>query len=249
MKFSFFKNNLFKKRSKEQENNRFPYPIASFNRKIIASTIDVFLIVLIFSSPIMKIIYYTICNFTTGEEVIKQVCTCFYNGDIRRVLELVPELQAKNLEFNIGVRWVLTYIVPFLLVSVAVVAFWKWKGATPGKIVARCVILDSDVWQPITLKQCIMRCVGLSVSMIIAFLGFFTLGIGLLAMTSSASTASGHGLLIAGVGLGVFILGTGILTIPMSSKKQPLHDIIAKTVVVFKLPEKKRNSTNLINNV
>ena len=53
-----------------------------------------------------------------------------------------------------------------LLTLVAVVAFWVWRSATPGKMVIRAVIVDARTGQKPTTAQFIGRYLGYFVSII-----------------------------------------------------------------------------------
>ncbi len=69
--------------------------------------------------------------------------------------------------------FVFTYILP----AVAVVIFWVYKSATPGKMALRLTIVDAKTGNHPTTGQFIIRYLGYYVSMIPLFLGIIWVGI------------------------------------------------------------------------
>lgn len=61
----------------------------------------------------------------------------------------------------------LSYIFP----AVAVIAFWLYKSATPGKMLTSMKIVDAKTGNPPGLGQCIIRYIGYFVAMIPFFIG------------------------------------------------------------------------------
>lgn len=61
----------------------------------------------------------------------------------------------------------------YVLPAVAVVAFWLWKSATPGKMVFRLRVLDAVSGRPMSKTQSVIRYLGY-------FLSTIPLGIGLI---------------------------------------------------------------------
>jgi len=58
-----------------------------------------------------------------------------------------------------------------ILPSILVVAFWIWKGATPGKMILKIRIIDAKTGEKIGAGQSILRYIGYFVSMLPLFLG------------------------------------------------------------------------------
>ena len=65
------------------------------------------------------------------------------------------------------------YVVPFL----SVVIFWKYRSATPGKIILGLSIVDSKTLQPPKAWQLIVRYLGYYVSLLAFGTGFFWIGV------------------------------------------------------------------------
>jgi uncharacterized RDD family membrane protein YckC len=79
-----------------------------------------------------------------------------------------------NESFSQGI-WdvLLNYIVP----AIAVIVFWVYKSATPGKMALRLKIVDAKTGEKPSTGQFIGRYLGYYVSMIPLFLGIIWVGI------------------------------------------------------------------------
>lgn len=79
--------------------------------------------------------------------------------------------------FTVGATGDFGHVVDFLinavLPAVAVVVFWIYRQATPGKIVIGARIVDATTGEPPTTGQLIGRYFGYYISMIPLFLGIF----------------------------------------------------------------------------
>lgn len=64
--------------------------------------------------------------------------------------------------------FLLTWIFP----AVAIVVFWIYKSATPGKMMFKLRIMDEGLGRDATAGQCVIRYIGYYVSMLPLFLGF-----------------------------------------------------------------------------
>ncbi|WP_180124898.1 RDD family protein [Rhodoferax sp. BLA1] len=62
--------------------------------------------------------------------------------------------------------------INLLLPAAAVIAFWVYKSATPGKMALSARIVDADTGAPLTTMQSVIRYVGYFVSMIPLGVGF-----------------------------------------------------------------------------
>lgn len=63
-------------------------------------------------------------------------------------------------------------LINYGLPALAVVLFWVYLAATPGKMVIRSIIVDADTLTRPTLRQCVIRYLGYFVSTFGLFLGF-----------------------------------------------------------------------------
>jgi uncharacterized RDD family membrane protein YckC len=63
-----------------------------------------------------------------------------------------------------------------LSMFITVVLWVKFLG-TPGKLLMGCQVVDADTFEPLTVKQAILRYLGYFVSMLTLFIGFLWIGI------------------------------------------------------------------------
>jgi len=79
-----------------------------------------------------------------------------------------------NESFSMGV-WdtVLSYVFP----AIAVVVFWVYRSATPGKLFLHLTIVDAKTGEKPSTRQFIIRYLAYYVSMIPLFLGIIAVGI------------------------------------------------------------------------
>ena len=74
------------------------------------------------------------------------------------------------------VLFVIYSIVAYGLPFVAVILFWIYKSATPGKMVIGAIIVDADTLGPPSKWQLIVRYLGYYVSCLPLFLGLMWVG-------------------------------------------------------------------------
>lgn len=63
-------------------------------------------------------------------------------------------------------------LINYALPAAAIVIFWIYRQATPGKMAIGARIVDANTGNPPTTRQCIIRYLGYFVSTIPVFLGF-----------------------------------------------------------------------------
>ena len=66
--------------------------------------------------------------------------------------------------------------INLILPAAAVIAFWVYKSATPGKMALSARIVDADTGAPLTTSQSVIRYLGYFVSLIPLGVGFFWVG-------------------------------------------------------------------------
>jgi len=84
-----------------------------------------------------------------------------------------PTMRLLMLASLLGPASVGEFLLNYGLPAVAVVLFWMYKSATPGKMATRAVIADAKTLGPLTQRQCVVRYLGY-------FVSIFTLGLGFL---------------------------------------------------------------------
>lgn len=67
---------------------------------------------------------------------------------------------------------ILDFVINKFVVVILLVLFWQTWGATPGKRLLGCRIVNAADLQPISVKQSIIRIAGYVVAMLPAYLGF-----------------------------------------------------------------------------
>ena len=142
------------------------YEYATLNRKIIAFGIDILIITLVLS-PILNLLM--ILFFGTDNTPIAD--TGKFLGQQNKTIEIAT---LTDHIFNIisSARWLIVQFTMLFFVTIYFVYFWVKMGASVGKLVMRCKIVDANTYQAITTKQALMRMLG-------HLLNILTLGIGL----------------------------------------------------------------------
>ena len=65
------------------------------------------------------------------------------------------------------------FLISYILPAIAVIIFWKYRSATPGKMMFKAIIVDADTGGKPSDAQLIIRYFAYFISMIPLFLGFF----------------------------------------------------------------------------
>jgi uncharacterized RDD family membrane protein YckC len=65
-----------------------------------------------------------------------------------------------------------TFLLEFVLPALAVLAFWRWRRTTPGKLLMDLVIADAVTGGPPSTTQYVLRYLGYFVSLLPLGLGF-----------------------------------------------------------------------------
>jgi len=68
------------------------------------------------------------------------------------------------------------FMISWIFPAIAVIVFWIYRSATPGKIALGLKIIDADTGENPLLGQCIIRYLGYYVSIIPLFLGIVWVG-------------------------------------------------------------------------
>ena len=68
------------------------------------------------------------------------------------------------------------FIVQVVLPAVAAIVFWRYKGATPGKMAISATIVDAETRQAPSTRQLVVRYFAYFVSILPLFLGFAWIG-------------------------------------------------------------------------
>jgi uncharacterized RDD family membrane protein YckC len=148
----------------EIEINGKKFVFSTFNKRLFASTIDI-LLVAILVAPIN----YIFSQLGMDDSIIK--------------LQMQPELMLQDITMVTFLKMLyksglITYMLLMQLIIIFftglyVVYFWYKKGATPGKMLLRCKVLDAKTGEGISIKQGIIRFLSIPLSILPLLIGLF----------------------------------------------------------------------------
>lgn len=123
-------------------------------------------------------------------------------------------------EYTLPLPMWFSVIFQYIIPAAVLVAMWKWKSDTPGKILLGLKVVDADTRGPLTIGQCLIRMAGYLPPMIpLIFLSFASL--------------SAKPWLMFGAAVLTSPLLWGFLRIIRDPLKQGWHDKMARTLVVI----------------
>jgi uncharacterized RDD family membrane protein YckC len=142
------------------------YEYASLNRKIIAFGIDVVIITLVLS-PIMNLLMMIFFGFDTN-----------YMIDIDKNLDQTKIMTFSSVMSSFcstisNLRYIMVQLILLMLAMAYFVFFWYKMGASIGKLIMRCKIVDADSYNDITMRQAIKRMAGHLFNLITLGMGLF----------------------------------------------------------------------------
>lgn len=159
---------FFKTRPKSERDAKY----ATFNRRMLAATIDSILIML-FIAPVIDwvfIHYYGPVSFNLVE--------------LQQQMQLQPSpREASQLFWHTVItsgaleRLIANFGWQMVVLSLATAICWHFWSATPGKMLLRIRIVDAKTEQPISDAQILLRIAGYLVSTMVFLLGFFWIGV------------------------------------------------------------------------
>ena len=76
-----------------------------------------------------------------------------------------------------GIAGVWDFLIQYILPTIAVIVFWRYRGATPGKMAISAKIVDAKSGRTPSTGKLIVRYFAYLVSMLPLFLGFVWIGI------------------------------------------------------------------------
>ena len=163
------------------------YKLASFNKRILSSGLD-----MIITSTMTIPISSSIANLINGERLNKMYMNPEWMiGDMSfwNILTLIWDS-------GILVNMLLIQLFTLLLIGGYTIFFWVKKGATLGKMLFKCQVVDVKTFKKVSLKQGLIRFIMIPFSILPLLIGLFMIN--------------------------------------WNSKRQALHDKVAKTIVVYK---------------
>jgi uncharacterized RDD family membrane protein YckC len=193
---------------------------ATFDRRMIASSIDI-MIVTIILYPIMGLVHFIL-----------------YRGSISLddfFAEHGNTVNAEDLsnfifQESLLLKWLCIQLVVLIVMATYFLWFWQHKGATPGKLIAKCRIVDVSTNKIPSLKQCIGRFLGYMLSTLpIMLVTLFIL------YTNVTQKFQSWYIIFIPLSCFGFFLQT------ITKKKQALHDLVSSTTVIkLTTPGKKK---------
>ena len=76
-----------------------------------------------------------------------------------------------------GIAGVWDFLIQYVLPTIAVIVFWRYRGATPGKMAISARIVDAKTGRTPSTGRLVVRYFAYLVSMLPLFLGFVWIGI------------------------------------------------------------------------
>ena len=92
--------------------------------------------------------------------------SAFWNGRVWQVLS-----------YSLLPAGIWDFLINIVLPTIAVILFWKYRGATPGKMAISARIVDATTGEAPSTGKLVVRYVAYLVSMLPLFLGFVWIGI------------------------------------------------------------------------
>ena len=139
---------------------------ATFNRRLIAATIDL-LIITIFFFPLMHHVNAMIFGDRTIEIILAELSTQT-NDNISGSTLLTTLTQEHYFS-----KYLLSQFILLLMISIYTISFWYKSSTTPGKYLLGCKVVNKTTHAPLTLTQCIFRFCSYAFSALPLFIGFF----------------------------------------------------------------------------
>jgi uncharacterized RDD family membrane protein YckC len=130
---------------------------AGFWLRLAATMIDVVLLTVVIS-PLLLVIYgFDSRGLTDLDSMV------FSGPKDFMVWYVLPALTPRG-PMEVLIQWVLP--------TIALIVFWKYRSATPGKIILSLKIVDARTGGGLSLEQCVVRYFAYLVSMLSLGLGF-----------------------------------------------------------------------------
>jgi uncharacterized RDD family membrane protein YckC len=139
---------------------------ASFNRRVIAATIDVIILSLILT-PLSSLLDYILYD---GKGIIVMLSEFFSAHDNVVSSE---DLWKFLIEDNVLLNYCIIQFIMFCIIGSFFIGFWiYYKGKTPGKFITNIRIVDADSYSNPTNRRYILRFLCYVLSTLILCLGF-----------------------------------------------------------------------------
>ncbi len=155
--FDFLKAAMLPRRKKSGPDKKY----ATFNRRMLAATIDSLILMIFTAAPIEKL--FPIRSEAVQKYVIDGSDPMAARRWLIRVLT----------DGEFITSWVMNVSAQALVIFLFSAVCWHFWSATPGKMLLRIKVADAATEQPMTDEQIAFRLCGYCVSSLFFFLGFF----------------------------------------------------------------------------
>ncbi|RZI45634.1 RDD family protein [Rickettsiales endosymbiont of Peranema trichophorum] len=143
------------------------YILATLHRRMIAAIIDTVCIGMVVGLCV-DYVQYLIYGNVTGLDMIANIDASTKPG--YSILDMLHLLYVHG----VFTRLLMVLISSLMLFGPVIITFWRLAGATPGKLLTKCMIVDARTGQIPSVKQCVVRFLGYTISTAPACLGFMT---------------------------------------------------------------------------
>lgn len=141
---------------------------AGFNRRMLAATIDSFVIMLLLAPVIDGLLNAMYGPIALDIPALMQQAQQQADADAARAL-ITAQLKSSGF----AARWLTNSLWQWLVLSAATGVCWYFWSATPGKLLLGIRIADADTLAPISEKQIYIRLLGYIPSSLCLCMGFF----------------------------------------------------------------------------
>jgi len=138
---------------------------ASFNRRILAGTIDIIVLAIILT-PVSHLLDFFLYD---GQGLLVMIGDFFKNRDNTVDSEELWQFLSDN---HIIAKYFFVQITLFAIIGFFFIGFWLYRGQTPGKVITSCKIVDAKSGNVPTKRQYIIRFFSYIPSTLLLCLGF-----------------------------------------------------------------------------
>ncbi len=145
----------------------------SFNTRVLASMIDTVLSLLILT-PLFRLLAFLIYGPNTPSLQMQALFLRSSQGKdglTDAVMAFQQAMMQQPSDFWVGV--ISDNLMQLIICTVILWVFWRYRAATPGKMLLNLRIADAETFEKPSRKQCVLRLLGYIVSLIPFGLGFF----------------------------------------------------------------------------
>lgn len=148
------------------------YETASMHRRLFAAAIDIMIIFFVLS-PITHYLSYLIWGGMDLQMILTKYASV--RGNVSHQTTMGSFMDYLFFAYQEGLlqKWLLLQVVIFVMLGIVIVGFWIYKGATIGKMITRCELLDLNSGKKPKPIKCIMRYICYLLSAFPAGIGFF----------------------------------------------------------------------------